>query len=168
MKFLLFIMMFALLSHQSAENAGRISGAVFDSTNGKSLSGIRIHILNTTHQQLSDDNGAFEFKNLIPGIYELEFKSIWYHTLTLESVEVKAGELTSLKVSVVKNELELPNHMDSIARGRRGVRSNMKILKPNPGIDYKILVIEPDSTIDYKIIVVKPRIFNDEDYRFDR
>jgi hypothetical protein len=160
--------MFSFLSHYGEENAGRIAGTVFDATYDKPLNGITINILNTTHQRVTDESGSFKFNDLIPGTYDLEFKSIWYQPLKLDNVEVKAGEPTVLKVSLVRNEIEVPVHKDSIARDRREIRSNMKILKPDPGIDYKILVIEPDSTIDYKIIVVKPSFLNDEDTWFER
>ncbi len=150
MKFLLFITMFALLSNHPEEKRGCVSGAVFNAKNDEPLSGIIIHILGTTHQQLTDDRGTFEFSDIIPGIYNLEFRSMWYQPLKLENVVVKAGEPTVLKVSLARNEIDASITMDSIIRNKRGARSNMIIVKPDPGIDYKMLIIKPDSTIEYK------------------
>lgn len=150
MKFLLFITMIAMLSHQTEKETGGISGTVFDGTNHKPLNSILVNILGTTHQKLTNDSGSFEFKDLTPRIYEIEFKSIWYRPLKLENIELKVGEPTVRKISLARNEIDGPIAMDSDVRGEGGARSNMLIVKPDPRIDYKILIIKPDSTIDYK------------------
>jgi hypothetical protein len=154
MNFLLFIFMFAILSHPTEEKTGGLTGTVLDATNEISLANINVNILSTTHQQLTDDNGSFEFKDLIPGVYDIEFKSIWYQPLKLDSIEVKADERIVLKVSLLKinNEALIKAFNDEIDMrgGLHGSWSRMIIVKPDPNIDYKILVIEPDSTIDYK------------------
>ena len=75
--------------------------------------------------------------------------------------------LSGIIIRHAKSEIEAPIVMDSIARGKGGFSSHMKIIKPDPGIDYKIVVIEPDSTIDYKMIVVKPNFIDIEESWFD-
>ena len=38
-----------------------------------------------------------------------------------------------------------------------GVKHHIRIIEPDPNIDYKILQIKPDPNIDYKLIIIDPR-----------
>lgn len=37
-------------------------------------------------------------------------------------------------------------------------RYSMKVIKPDPNVDYKIVRITPDPDVDYKIIVIDPEL----------
>jgi hypothetical protein len=138
------------------DKTGRIHGTVVDASDRKPLSGIIVKILNTPHKHITDNNGRFEFNDLIPGKYELVFNSVWYHPLKLENIEVKTDEPTILKESLLIQEFEETILKDVSIKNKCSIRSNMKVVKPDPGINYRILVIEPDSTIYYKLLVIDP------------
>ncbi|HAF27989.1 MAG TPA: hypothetical protein DCG75_02980 [Bacteroidales bacterium] len=94
----LFILTSVVLNAQN----GIIRGTVFDGVNGESLPGVTIYIESNAKGTITDLDGKFNL-SVAPGTYDVRISFISYETVKIESVNVKAGEVTLLN-SVGLNE----------------------------------------------------------------
>jgi hypothetical protein len=78
----------------NAQN-GIIRGTVFDGVNGESLPGVTIYIESNAKGTITDLDGKFNL-SVEPGTYDVRISFISYETVKIESVNVKAGEVTLL------------------------------------------------------------------------
>jgi outer membrane receptor protein involved in Fe transport len=86
---------------------GKISGLIIDKTTQETLIGVNVSIEGSTLGATTDIDGKYEISDLTPGNYKLVFSYIGYANKTVENIEVKANETTTLNVSldVASNEL---------------------------------------------------------------
>lgn len=91
--FVLFL--FILTSVALNAQNGIIRGTVFDGVNGESLPGVTIYIESNAKGTITDLDGKFNL-SVEPGTYDVRISFISYETVKIESVNVKAGEVTLL------------------------------------------------------------------------
>ncbi len=81
-----------------------IIGKVIDEKTGEVLPETIVKIVNTSRGMSTDMDGVFNFENIAPGIYTLEFKLAFYSTKKISEVEVKSGETTELKIALTPED----------------------------------------------------------------
>ena len=77
MKFLFTFILLAIAQHTFSQNA-MIKGSILDDSNAAPLPGVNIIIKELKLSTTSDSEGKFIFKNVKPGIYDVEFSFIGY------------------------------------------------------------------------------------------
>lgn len=101
-----FVVVFLILaSLTSFAQKGTIRGKVFDDETGESLVGVTVLIKELGTGAITDLDGKFSYK-LEAGIYNLRLSYISYQTMTVEDVEIKAGEVTVLNNLRLKTSQE--------------------------------------------------------------
>lgn len=104
-KFKLIILLFLFMSQVAQAQRGLITGTIVD-VQQLSLPGATMKLIPGNQYTVSNAQGKFEFLNVVPGSYVLEATYIGYQK-TSQSVEVKASELTTLKVTMQEGNLEM-------------------------------------------------------------
>ncbi len=94
---------FLLISTGADAQNGFIRGTVFDEAIGESLPGVQILVEGTTTGTLTDLDGKFSI-SVAPGIYNLKLSYISYETLTIENIEISAGDVSLLDNIYMKEE----------------------------------------------------------------
>jgi len=84
----------------SAQQTGKIAGKVIDKKTGETLIGLTVKVEGLSIGAATDVEGRFVLGSLPQGKYTLVFKYIGYQTKTISDVEVKAGALTPLNISM--------------------------------------------------------------------
>jgi len=82
------------------QSPGKIQGSVTDSTHAK-ISGAQLTLRSDTGLQLAtstDQNGAFQFNDLIPGTYYLEVKAAGFSLYAADQVRLTRGEERKLDI----------------------------------------------------------------------
>ncbi len=114
MKYLVTVFFFFCLLSLSAQQ-GKIRGTVFDDKTGETLVGVAIQIEGTTTGTITDLDGQFSM-DLAEGTYNLLMSFISYQRLTVNEVQVKAGEVTVLNnLRLKESTLELDEVVVSAA-----------------------------------------------------
>ena len=80
--------------------AGGIKGTVHDKNNGDPLIGAGVKLQATETVVFTDVNGAFSFRDVTPGTYELVIAMDGFSTTRVEDVKVAAEEITALVVEM--------------------------------------------------------------------
>ena len=122
MKKLLLIFALILISFNSfSQNS--LKGTISDSITNESLIGATAFIKETKIGTSTDINGQFEFRNVNPGNYEIEFRYISYH---LKTIKIKFTD--SLRIDVrmkpVGQVLKTVN-----IQGKTNRESNLELMK---------------------------------------
>lgn len=110
MKKLLTYIAFVLLSGISSRilaQTGIISGKIIDQKTGEALIGVSVSVEGTSMGASTDYEGNYSIKSLKPGSYNLAVSYVSYRKKVLSNVVVKAGEVTTMNISMeeVTNEL---------------------------------------------------------------
>jgi len=103
-----------------AQETGKIAGTVVDSNTGETLIGVNVVIQNTTKGTATDLDGKYTIPNLEAGIYNIVFSYVSYNKKIVEGVEVTAGEVKKIEVSLSPDTEEL----DEIVVSARSVQNN--------------------------------------------
>lgn len=87
--------------------SGKISGVIIDKITQETLIGVNVSIDGSTAGSITDMDGNYEIANLAPGNYKLIYTYIGYADKSVENVEVKENETTTLNVNldIAANEL---------------------------------------------------------------
>ncbi len=85
------------------QKEGSISGILSDTTEAI-VGGIVIVKENNKLGAFTDENGAFEIKNVAPGTYTLMISYFGYKSLTIDNVKVEAGQTTALGNVTIESE----------------------------------------------------------------
>ena len=75
--------------------SGALRGTVIEDANGEPMIAVNVVIKGTTKGTTTDFDGKFEI-SADPGVYEVKFSFVSFQSKTIEGVEIKAGEVTSL------------------------------------------------------------------------
>jgi hypothetical protein len=106
MKNLLFsLSIISLLSLSAFAQNGKISGQVVDGKTGEELIGAAVLINGTTTGSVTDLSGNYTI-NIAPGTYTLNVSYVSYTSQIIENVQVVAGEVTNIDVSL-SSDIEL-------------------------------------------------------------
>lgn len=90
----------SVISLISFAQTGKISGKVINSRSGEVLINATVSIKGSQRAVSSDLNGMYSFPSLAPGTYTLVASYVSYNTKTVDSVVVKAGEVTEMIISL--------------------------------------------------------------------
>ncbi len=90
----------------SAQN-GKITGKVIDKKTGEELIGVTVVIEGSSFGAATDYEGKFSINNVKPGIYNLVFSYVSYNKKVLKGIEVKAGVVEPITVSLESSTKEL-------------------------------------------------------------
>jgi len=88
MRYIITLLVSALIAVSAAAQSGRISGKVVDKETNESLPFASVVIQGTTTGALTDDNGDFAIENLKPGLYNLQASFINYKQQVIFEIEV--------------------------------------------------------------------------------
>ncbi|WP_291855852.1 TonB-dependent receptor [Marinilabilia sp.] len=121
----LVIVILSLISTIAYSQNGTIRGTVYDGSTGETLVGVSVVIKGTYTGTATDLDGKFALETE-SGIYDLQLSFISFQPLTVEGVEVKAGEVTVL------NNLELGEstvELEDIVVTARAIRNTEAALQ---------------------------------------
>lgn len=82
---------------------GKITGKIFDKSNNEPLIGSVVLVEGTTIGAQTNFDGVYELNNLNPGTYKLVFKYVSYETKVVEGINVSAGKVTNLDMSMAES-----------------------------------------------------------------
>ncbi len=85
---------------QNASGRGVISGKITDQKTAEELTGALITIENTTSGAVSDVQGNYQIKNLIPNTYTLLCKSMGYQSKRITGVVLNTNGVTEVNISM--------------------------------------------------------------------
>ena len=96
MKKQLLLFIFSMFTFSMFAQKGTIRGTVFEGSTGFSIIGGNVSIKDTSIGTVTDLDGTFS-SDVEPGIFDLLVTYVGFQTLTIEDVEVKAGQVTLLE-----------------------------------------------------------------------
>jgi outer membrane receptor protein involved in Fe transport len=100
--------LFISLSYSAfGQEAGNISGKIEDKSTNEELIGANVLVLGTSLGASTDIDGNYFIKGLYEGEYSLKISYISYQSVTIEKVKVKAGQNTTLNISLAPSSTEL-------------------------------------------------------------
>lgn len=91
----------------SAQNVGKIAGAVTEAKTGNPLSGANIFIVGTTLGAAADAKGEYYILNVPPGKYELRASMMGYEKMKIVDVIVNVGRTTNIDFKLLDEVLEM-------------------------------------------------------------
>jgi len=91
----------------TVENVGTVSGVVVDGQQGEPLPGANVTVKGTATGTTTDLKGRYRLDGLEPGTYDLIYSFVGFQRKTVTGVEVKAGEITSLDVTLTEETEQL-------------------------------------------------------------
>lgn len=146
-KFLLFFSLGLLFSAASFSQS--IKGKVTDASTKETLIGASILLKETGKSQAVQLDGYFSFKNLSPGVYNLQFRFVSYKTKELK-VTVEAGKQTTLNVAMEPDTRQM-NDVNVVANdASTDKRARVLELKANQVVNIvsaRNIEISPDVTV---------------------
>lgn len=99
---------------------GRVAGTLVDAETGETLIGANVVVDGTTIGTTTDLEGDYDLRGLDAGTYTLVYSYIGYNPKTVQGVEVVAGEVTRLDVSLSSEAIE----MGDVVVEARALRNN--------------------------------------------
>lgn len=91
------------VSGNCSGNCGEIRGVVIDADTKEPLIGATVLINGTTIGAITDEDGKYAFKNLLPGKYQLMYSYISYQTKLITEIEVKTDRITFVDAKLMEN-----------------------------------------------------------------
>lgn len=108
MKMRLFFCLSLILSFlvSSGQQLFTLSGKVTN-TSSVPLPGTSVYLLNTNRGTLSDEQGNFELKNLLPGKYSIQFSSVGYATTDMDlTLDKNSNAPVSIQLTEASKQLD--------------------------------------------------------------
>src|SRR3954464_472379 len=107
--FIIFSLLFSTVSfaQPSAGTTGTIRGFVYLKDSGEPVLFTNVYLKGTTIGNPTDVNGYFSITKVPPGTYTLMITSSLGYDSLKETVTVKAGEILSKKLYMVKSDVKL-------------------------------------------------------------
>jgi TonB-dependent receptor len=90
-----------------AQDKGRIAGKIVDKKTGEELIGVSVQIEGTTTGAVTDFEGKYSITGIAPGKVNLVISYIGYNKKQVNGVEVKAGEVASVNLSLEESSKDL-------------------------------------------------------------
>ena len=100
MKGILFLISFLSITILSLSQTGKITGKVINANSGQPLSGASLVIVEKNTLKIADQNGAFIFAKLEPGIYTIKCSYNGFQEKIIEEIVVKENENTDINISL--------------------------------------------------------------------
>lgn len=120
---LMLFLLFLGFLNASGQN-GTLRGVVYDSKNGETLVACQMALQGTTLGTITDLDGTFEIKNVVPGNYNLVFVYISYENLIMPVVITKGDTLT-LDVRLNPSTITIN---EVTVKGTRRVNTEMSVI----------------------------------------
>ncbi|MBN2355918.1 carboxypeptidase-like regulatory domain-containing protein, partial [candidate division KSB1 bacterium] len=105
--FIFLLSLFLSSAFTFAQEPGSISGKVIDKSNNEPLIGTNVLLVGTRLGAVSDLDGHFSIKNVLPGTYQVKFSYISYQGVTVERVVVSSGMDSKLNIALTPSTIEL-------------------------------------------------------------
>ena len=129
---LLASLIFAFAPVASASPTGSIAGFVKDQS-GASISGAKLTLINLStnakDETTSDANGAFQFPQLAPAAYSLQFEASGFKKEVLKDIVVQVDQIThveaSLQLGSVAETIEVTSQATPLLESDRSTLSNV-------------------------------------------
>ena len=116
MRYILTFIIITVLSIQTnAQQNGTLTGYVVDEEDGEELIGVNIFIPSISSGSVTDVNGQYNVR-LEPGTYTVEFSYITHQKKIVNDVEIEAGKVTNLDITLLKTNQELEEVVVSARR----------------------------------------------------
>jgi TonB-dependent receptor len=103
----LFLLLISTLAITVSAQTGSISGRILDSKTGEELIGVSVQIEGTVTGAATDFEGKYTIANVKPGTYTLIVSYISYTKKSMAGIEVKAGEVASVNISLEESTKSL-------------------------------------------------------------
>lgn len=134
-----------------SQNAGSIAGKVIDGKLAEALIGCSVRLDEGGGGAVTDLDGAFQIRNVAPGIHKITVNYTGYQTKTIEGIVVKEGEATIVDIALDEPSLESLTEVVVVAKAQRESMSALTILqKTSPtiadGISAETIRRTPDRT----------------------
>ncbi len=138
---------------------GIIKGRIFNNTSNQPIAYATVAVQSTTNGTLTDDNGNYELKNLLPGLYNIEVTSVGFKKKVVYEIQVTNAKpaVTDVALEETVNELnevvvqgssfdkseESPVSLrtigaNEIQRNPGGNRDISKVIQSFPGVSYTV------------------------------
>lgn len=101
-----------------AQETGRIIGRVLDATSGRTLSGAQVYVGDGVVGALSDLNGRYVLNGVPAGTVDVTAQLLGYGTKTVTGVEVAAGQVAALDITVEEAAVEVEGLVVEASRER--------------------------------------------------
>ena len=106
-RFLQILVLLILFASPVMAQQGAISGIVLDKDTGETLIGANVLVEGTASGSTTDLDGQYMIKGLAAGTYNLVVSYIGYNSITVQHVEVQAGETTSINLQMTSEAIGL-------------------------------------------------------------
>ncbi len=125
-----------LLDHKS--QTGTVKGTVIDSHN-KPILDLQVVLKPEGYGDVADSSGYFVIKNIVPGIYTLEFSHIAFEKKIIKNVEISSNEVLNLnKITLRQRVIKLNRVVVTATRTNRCVTD----------VSYPINIVSEKSIIE--------------------
>jgi len=101
-----------------AQDTGRLIGRVLDATSGQPLSGAQVYVDDGVVGALSDLNGRYVINQVPAGTVNVTTQLLGYGTKTVSGVEITAGEVNALDITVEESAVEVEGIVVEASRER--------------------------------------------------
>jgi hypothetical protein len=99
----LLLLSFTFLTVYTFAQTGILRGRVFEEINNESIPFANVVLQGTQYGTTTDDNGKFEFKNLEPGLYNIQVSFIGYRTKVVSEIRVTNVTSAELEIRLVED-----------------------------------------------------------------
>jgi outer membrane receptor protein involved in Fe transport len=148
-----FALLFSVLTAATgvAQDTGKIAGTIVDAETGETLIGATVQIPGTSRGASTDIDGKYSITNLEPGTYDLKVTYISYAPKNITGVRVKAGETTTINVSMKSASVNLDEvtvTAQANTSGEAGLLSiQRKAVPVQDGLSAEIIKKNNDSNV---------------------
>ncbi|MBU0982657.1 MAG: TonB-dependent receptor [candidate division Zixibacteria bacterium] len=120
------MLMLALCSlNVTASEFGVVTGTLTDAATGEALIGVSVYLEGTSLGAISDIDGSYTIKKIIPGTYSLRAQLVGYSPVTVTGITVKADEDTDLNFQLSVKTEALMNTITVTARAMQNTEASM-------------------------------------------
>ncbi|MEX1063466.1 MAG: TonB-dependent receptor [Balneolaceae bacterium] len=119
MKHIFLIFLFLAAAGTAAAQKGTVTGVIVDGETGDELIGVNIYLPAVESGGVTDVTGTYNIQ-LKPGTYTMEVSFITHHKKVIEDVEITAGKVTALDITLA----EASREMDEVVVSARRMDNN--------------------------------------------
>ena len=100
MKPICFLINFLIVSNLLLAQTGKIAGRVINTNSGQPLSGASLILIEKSTLKIADQNGAYVFSKLEPGLYSIKCSYTGFQEKIIEEIVIKENENTDINISL--------------------------------------------------------------------
>ncbi len=127
-KYLLFGLVALLVASSAiASDDGKITGTVIDAETGDAIIGVSVYLEGTSQGAVTDIDGTYTIKKVVPGTYSLRVQAVNYATVRMTDVDVVSGDKAEVNFKMSTMILELDEII--VVTGQKMQRTEAFMLK---------------------------------------